>query len=313
MNGRISKFICISILLLVLSGCNAGNSIQIGEDSMNSVSKTTKAVYRYRNDVYQPYTETDIEATEYKTADNESADDANVVYAYIEGEFKGDRGKPYSGVEEFLKAFSLEEAVPFYEYYDINGNLQMTFYYDEETKKGCGIRYIYSKSEDSFLELVGTKGFVFEGFESEKWEEPDIYSVKSIDGYDGSSSVKNYNEETIYDKEGRITSFLSTGILYLLGEEEKIEKVININFEYRENGTLMYKDYWHHALVFGSYGCSIDSFYDERERVLYEDVYITHGSYDFYYIYTDDSRKPAYCLWLDNNIGVWVPTLIRYE
>lgn len=313
MNGRISKFILIIVLLLTISSCKSGYGISVSKDSIKSESIRTNVVYRYNNGVYQPNTETEDEITEGNTSEIETSENINSVYAYIEGEFKGDRGKPYSGVEEFLKAFSPEEAVPFYEYYDINGDLQMTFYYDEETKKGCGLRYCYSKSEDQSGEIVGINGFVFEGFQTLIWEEPDIYSVKSINGSDGSSSVKNYNEEIKYDKDGRVTNFLSTGILYLLGEEEKIENVININFQYRDDGTLFYKDYWHHALVFGSYGCSIDSFYDESERVVYEDAYVTHGSYDFYYIYSDDSRKPSYCLLLDNNLGVWIPKLIRYE
>lgn len=56
----------------------------------------------------------------------------------------------------------------------------------------------------------------------------------------------------------------------------------------------------------------VDPKEDESERLLYEDCYITHGSYEFYYIYLDESEKPAYCLELDNNLNAYFPTMIMY-
>ena len=48
--------------------------------------------------------------------------------------------------------------------------------------------------------------------------------------------------------------------------------------------------------------------------VCYERAYITHGSLDYYYIYEDESAAaPAYCLYLDGNLGTWFPELVRYS
>ena len=44
--------------------------------------------------------------------------------------------------------------------------------------------------------------------------------------------------------------------------------------------------------------------YDENERLIYETLYVTHGGETYYYIYEDDSNKPAYALMLDNG-GTW--------
>lgn len=44
-----------------------------------------------------------------------------------------------------------ESAVPFYQYIDKNGNLQLELYYDEESKKGSVVRYWDKESTDTFL------------------------------------------------------------------------------------------------------------------------------------------------------------------
>ena len=54
-------------------------------------------------------------------------------------------------------------------------------------------------------------------------------------------------------------------------------------------------------------------YYDEDGRLIYESAYITHGSLDYFFIYTDGSCRPAYCLQLDNNLGYCIPLMVELE
>lgn len=85
--------------------------------------------------------------------------------------------------------------------------------------------------------------------------------------------------------------------------------MVTINYIYREDGTLFCRNYHHDARTFSSTLCSLNSFFDEKERLVYERGYITHGSLEYYYIYEDDT--PAYCLCLDYNGGYVFARMVR--
>ena len=71
--------------------------------------------------------------------------------------------------------------------------------------------------------------------------------------------------------------------------------------------------YRHNSYVFGTAFCTLDSFYDEKNRVIYENGYITHGSLLYYYFYDGEGRKPKYCLELDDNLGYYIPVMVKYR
>lgn len=85
------------------------------------------------------------------------------------------------------------------------------------------------------------------------------------------------------------------------------EPFLWIDYEYYSNGSLKSRFYWHSGYVFGSSHSTWQCCFDEQGRIAYEDIYITHGSEDTYYIYMDDTNEPAYILDLDNNMGWWMP------
>lgn len=187
-------------------------------------------------------------------------------------------------------------AEPFYQYYDSAGNLCLELYLDEETGSGSGIAY-HPLSEGGYE----PHEFAFDTCKLEDWKEMDPFSLKAVDGTDGSDMVNDYEELCEYTESGQIEHFRSWGNIDWLVESGGMQTILEINFVYREDGTLASKEYYHNGYLFGSTNSSKNSFYDEKERLVYEEAYITHGSLDIYYIYTDDSPKPSYRLLLDGD------------
>lgn len=107
-------------------------------------------------------------------------------------------------------------------------------------------------------------------------------------------------------------------IIYLLNEDKnRIEEARRYELQ-KDTGTLTIRDekeYSHHDLVFGSTLCSLDSFYDTHERVIYERGYITHGHLEYYYLYEDRdgkiAEKPAYILEIVYNLDYAIPNMIK--
>lgn len=196
----------------------------------------------------------------------------------------------------------------FYQYYDSSGNLQLELYLDEETGSGCGIAYNSHQGEEG----REPHEFAFDTCRLEIWEETDPFSLKAVDGTDGADRVKDYGELCEYTESGQIEHFRSWGDIDWLVESGGVQTILEINFTYREDGTLACKEYYHNGYLFGSTCGSMDSFFDEKERLVYEEAYITHGSLENYYIYTDDSTKPSYRLFLDW-AGECYPDMIQYS
>lgn len=243
------------------------------------------------------------------------------IYTAIEGENYGkndaylnDGGftAKYPDRQTFLTDFGVWGTEPFYEYYDTSGNLQLELYFDPVSKKGCGIRYVYFYTSD-MKHKRSMRGFTFDSVNDDKWIQKDVFSTKSWEGTDGAGSVKEYEEQTEYRQDKRPDEHKSQGIVDWVNEEEQPMWLLDINWVYRDDGTLYYKDYNHNSYIFGTFCCYIRGYYDETERLIYESNYITHGKIENYYIYQNDGKKPAYCLNLDDNLGYYVPVMYRYE
>ena len=100
----------------------------------------------------------------------------------------------------------------------------------------------------------------------------------------------------------------SPGILTFLKENNtESEPVLWIDYEYYDNGNLKSRFYWHNGYIFGTWYTTWSYYFDEQGRIAHEDIYITHGSWDTYYIYMDDTKEPAYILDLDDYMGTWIP------
>lgn len=155
--------------------------------------------------------------------------------------------------------------------------------------------------------------------ENTKWTNPETYALKSYyhEEYNlkDSEDIEDYEEVVEYTKDGRPDYFKSQGIITWLSEEDynnETSTLLEINFIYRNDGTLIYKDYSHNPFLFPTTNCSMNFYYDELQRIKYESNYITHGSIEHYYIYKNNGNKPSYCLILDYSHG-YFPFFIKYE
>ena len=217
---------------------------------------------------------------------------------------------------EFLEGYGFAQAEPFYSYVGTDGEVQLELYYDEGRQVGCGIRYEIQKGKRVM------RVFAFEECEPWSWTGvPDIYNVRpEYAEYEPAEDdeILNFQENYEYDDAGRMTGYQARGAITWLQEYED-DRIIEIEFLYREDGSLECKKEWYNAFVFGTSGSLKESYYDEYGRILYTDSYITHGSYECYYIYDTDENesnvmdKPMYCLCLDDYISIYEPTLLRYE
>lgn len=223
----------------------------------------------------------------------------------------------YEDRETFLSDFGFAGQEPFYRYYDRNGNLQLELYLDEESGRGCGLSHDYyytgqPEKKDSMY------GFAFDTVSEETWEADNPYQLATVYGETGKESVEEYEEKIDYREDGKVDAFQSLGIIDWLNEETEMppdEKttLVTINFIYRDDGSLFYRDYSHNSRIFVTTYQSCDSYYDELERPVYETAYITHGTLNYYYIYDNTSKEPAYELRLDDNLGYYIPVCVRYH
>lgn len=223
--------------------------------------------------------------------------------------------KEYADRETFLCEYGFDGRKPYFEYDTEDGVLQLELYYDRHSGVGCGLRYY--PGED-----MEPEGFLFNGSNNYRYYadfmkgsglETDRYSVISFDGNDGKDDAEDYEESAIYNEDGRLVHYTSQGCIPYLTEQKEIQKILEIEWSYREDGTLRERDYWHNSMVFGTWYSSRQSYYDEQERLVHERCYVTHGSVDFYYIYAAESEVPTYCLILDHNTGLLCAELLEYH
>ena len=216
----------------------------------------------------------------------------------------------YESRQALLEEFGFADSEPMYQYFDWFGNLQLELYADDKMENLCGIVYAYGFNSE--LEKIAyMQGFTLCTITEEKWKEPDKYLLESVYGTSGADEVTDYEENTEYRADEKPDYSEATGVMDSESDNER-ETILKMNFVYREDGTLYCRDYSHNQDIFGTTWSSVHSSYDEKERVVYESGYITHGYTENYYIYEDESSKPAYCLYIDNNLGYAIPAMVKY-
>ncbi|MBD5474012.1 MAG: hypothetical protein HDR20_14300 [Lachnospiraceae bacterium] len=201
----------------------------------------------------------------------------------------------YASREAFLSDYGFTGSDPIYEYYDSLGNLRLEVYRDEDIDLFCGIVYRYYYNSDK-QKVAALSGFVVDDIKEGEWED-DTYSImSSIDSY-------GYEEKVEFTSDERPKYFLATGRDEIESDDGEIVTMMvtmmEIDYIYRDDGTLYQRDYRHNPRRFSTYRQSESSLYDEKERLVFEDAYITHGILQDYYVYLDEGNKPAYHIELD--------------
>lgn len=202
----------------------------------------------------------------------------------------------YADENALLEAYGFMGCAPFYQYYDEMGRIYMEFYWDEQRDLGCGLRYRYYSETDEVEEVYG---FGFRGHSEETWNK-DMYATVSVYGDTGESYVENYREYCEYTEDGRVNYYISSGEMDMSGDIPEEVTVLEIDYVYKDDGTLASREYSHNSWIFGTTYTTLVSYFDEKERLIYEYAYVTHGCLEYFYIYTDETDKPTYCLCLDS-------------
>ena len=137
--------------------------------------------------------------------------------------------------------------------------------------------------------------------------------MSSESGSDGSELVTEYEEALEYRDDGQPDWYQSQGMIDWLRDDMGPYKILDINWVYRETCKLFYREFYQNSSLWGTTRQALYDYYDEDGRLIYESAYITHGSLDYFFIYTDGSDRPAYCLQLDNNGGYCIPEMVELE
>lgn len=207
----------------------------------------------------------------------------------------------YESREALLAAYGFADSSPIYKYYDGYQNLQLELYRNEDTGEFCGIVYSYSFNCD-WEERVSMSGFSVRGAKAQEWDGGwQDYSVVDEGGYNGSDAVENYEEIMEYTPDGRPDYFKSQGIMEWEEGYEELTTLLEVNYVYRDDGTLFYREYHHNQRIFYTTLSNLNSFFDESGRPVYESGYITHGRLEQYYVYAEEGDKPVYGIFLDYN------------
>ena len=206
--------------------------------------------------------------------------------------------------KKFLQKYGFYKNKTFYKGYDDKGKLAVEFYFDEKTKKGCGISYYYSNPFGFEIDSYQTQI----KFTYEKYSLMPIMNDTKFNPY--TEDILNYKEEKTYkfiNKKQRLINYTSTGII----SGDETEKIVAMDFSYGKNGKLISKNITVNSYITGSYRSSSAIYYDKLERPYYSKSYVTHGSLLDFYIYNGNSKIPSYILTLDDNLGVINPVLTK--
>ena len=200
----------------------------------------------------------------------------------------------YESKEAFLTEYGAENSTPRYQNCDRYGNPRLELYEDRSGEKFCGIvyrRYYVNSKKEKWASMYGLT-LDKKAEEKEKWSD-NTYSIMSRIGPE---DEKGYEETIEYSADGKPVSFESRGLAEVNNGSDIVEELIPlvwINYLYREDGTLFCRGYGHNTYLYATNDCSLMSYYDEKERVVYEEGYITSGDQEYYYIYEGDGKVPV--------------------
>lgn len=288
----------ILALVLSISGCASNQAaLEVSWEELedSSQSLTEKYIESETSEAVQVFGETEEEK---KTIGDTS--DMIQVTVDINGRYEREY---YQSLETFLSVYGIENQKPDFVYDNIDGRRQLELYFNEDLGIWCGIRDFYNHDADLFASSK-PYGFIFEEQEPREWDASELNDI-SIDGCRiFCQHVKEYQESFTYDEEGRVTRFQISGINNAV-PEEGVQLLLQTDYTYREDGTLLHRKYAHNSMAFGTWQCRRDTYFDDLGRVTYEDVYITHGNMDYYFFYKDNELNPYVCLVLDYNTGDW--------
>ncbi len=79
---------------------------------------------------------------------------------------------------------------------------------------------------------------------------------------------------------------------------EEYGDIYRLNYGYRPDGTLKSRNVFHNIDYFATTGMSASYVYDNLERLIYDEGYITHGRFEYYYFYDGNKKTVKLCFLL---------------
>ncbi len=186
----------------------------------------------------------------------------------------------------------------------------MELYLDEETQQCYGIAY-WNRVNCDRENVPKLFGFTICDIGERQWEEDFAFSWLCVETARGNAEGEDQDSIIEYTKNGKPDYYLHQGLMEDCGVEY-MGNLVEIDFIYREDDTLFARNYHHDARTYTSTLCSLNSYFDTKERLVYGTGYLTHGSCEFYYFYECDGEMPAYGLFLDYNGGYVIPEMVRF-
>lgn len=205
--------------------------------------------------------------------------------------------------------------------YDKKNNTAYEGLYDTKGKQSAHISYRYMpgvpfpfiteyKDVNNYKKAIGDVLFRSQKFwfykkmathdKSRKWigYNADIYEPDRLNSHNVCSYDKSGKLEKI---EGRLSQsdikeYLDKETLTEFKDADKSD----IKLSYQNNDNLDTITYYRSQWVYGTYGAEGEIHYDEKGRMIYEDAYVTHGSFYNYYLYNSDEKKPWACIYVDS-------------
>lgn len=194
-------------------------------------------------------------------------------------------------------------------YYPMDGRLFLKLYYDEETGTGSGVSYGYGAENDKvgfYFDDTEEGDFVFEApYDFSRW----YYDGNSVRNKKIPEDITNFHEQVEYYENGKPLHYEATGD-YERYEWETDFSIIEIDYTYRNDGSLSEKWCRFDPYLFGTYQSFRYIYYDEAERVIYTEEYVTNGCLQRYYIYESDNDVPTYCFVFDCG---WDAFMVKYK
>lgn len=86
--------------------------------------------------------------------------------------------------------------------------------------------------------------------------------------------------------------------------------MIEIDYDYRDDGSIFSKQCIFDSWLFGTGESMRTIYYDRSGRAVYMEEYITHGDIQRYYIYEGDENIPVYCFVFDFG---WDAFMVKYK
>ena len=205
----------------------------------------------------------------------------------------------------FLEEKGVANQTPFFVWGLDEHHPDCIIYYDTEKEKGCLFRLSYSGYD--LAQIVGytltfTEDELFKPEIPGKEESPFLFKFIELKEEKAKDICPSCDEKHTPDySNGKVSEYVATGVIPGC-EEEGEQTILSLQWFYREDGSLQRRIYHHSPYSVGTAWSDVDTYYDEKGRILYENYYVTSGCHDIYAIYPEN-RTDAYYVDIDPMAG----------